>query len=445
MRLPAERVPFDAVVSTAIAATVVAFACGSSSVAQLNSAGKPARWALLLVLAALAAVWAWTRRGRTALTPLVAAAAAVFVALGLLSAGWSVDPRLSFERAVTLALLLGTAALLAAAGAPGRVVAGVLAGVAAVALAGLVVLAVDRSAAVSPASYEVPSRYQGLGENPNTVPLLLALGVPLAVTVCAGGRRRRSVGVALLVLFVGSIVASGSRGALAAAAVGAVAAVLVTPLPRRTRLAAAAGAIAVAGVGAWIESLPKPAVARAPARASSTAAAQPKPQKQPRYLDVDNYYPLDADVGGPLPGGGQPTVRRSFLSSSGRLDAWTGAIHQATKRPLLGFGFGTEAKVFVDRYYYFVGGLPENSYIGLFLQLGAVGLVAFLALMAALALAAVRALRRPEGRIALSVLLSALVLALVQSYVYSVGNIGTVTFWICAFLGAAVVAPRAQV
>jgi hypothetical protein len=35
-----------------------------------------------------------------------------------------------------------------------------------------------------------------------------------------------------------------------------------------------------------------------------------------------------------------------------------------------------------------------------------------------------------------------LVIALVQSYVYSVGNIGTATVWICGFLAAASVARR---
>ena len=36
-----------------------------------------------------------------------------------------------------------------------------------------------------------------------------------------------------------------------------------------------------------------------------------------------------------------------------------------------------------------------------------------------------------------------LLLGMVQSYIYSVGNIGTVTVWVCAFLGGAVVSRRA--
>ena len=40
-------------------------------------------------------------------------------------------------------------------------------------------------------------------------------------------------------------------------------------------------------------------------------------------------------------------------------------------------------------------------------------------------------------------LIVGLVLACVQSYLYSVGNIGTVTVWVCAFLAGAVASRRA--
>ena len=50
--------------------------------------------------------------------------------------------------------------------------------------------------------------------------------------------------------------------------------------------------------------------------------------------------------------------------------------------------------------------------------------------------------RRPESTVSLAVIAVALTLAVVQSYIYSVGDIGTVTVWVCAFLGAAAVARR---
>jgi O-antigen ligase len=130
-------------------------------------------------------------------------------------------------------------------------------------------------------------------------------------------------------------------------------------------------------------------------------------------------------------------VRRSFLSSSGRVEAWKGALRQAEQRPLLGYGFGTESRVFVDRYYTFVAGLPENSYVGLALQLGTLGVLALLGLVAILVLPARRALLGPRRTLVAActgAVLAGLVLAGVQSYVYAVGNIAAATFWICAFL-----------
>ncbi len=159
-------------------------------------------------------------------------------------------------------------------------------------------------------------------------------------------------------------------------------------------------------------------------------------------MNVEATYPLDADVGRPLPGDGEPWKPRSFFGASGRGVAWTGAIEQAAGRPLLGYGFGTEGKVFVDRYLTFVGGLTENSYIGLALQLGIVGLALLLALVVAPG-------RQPGGprsagagrslaAACLGVLAAGLAVAVIQSYFYSVGNIAAAALWITAFLLPAV-------
>ena len=158
-------------------------------------------------------------------------------------------------------------------------------------------------------------------------------------------------------------------------------------------------------------------------------------------MNVEDYYPLDADIGRPLPGGGEPSKPRSFFGASGRSVAWTGAIEQAVGRPLVGYGFGAERDVFVDRYYTFVGGLVENSYIGLALQLGVVGLVLLLVLVATLVVTGWPALAGPERCLAaacLGVLAAGLAIAATQSYVYSVGNIATAALWITAFLLPAV-------
>ncbi len=423
-----------------------AFACGSSSVHVVRQIGQPVRWGALLVLFALAVGWVVERRESLLLPRAVMVATCAFAAVALVSALWSVDPRLSAERAVSLGILFATAVLLAqaCAGRPGeaaRVLLGVLGGAAAVALAGLIVLVAAHGSSIEPATIGSPTRYQGLGENPDTAALLFAVTLPIAVWILLWSRgwRHRAIGAGIALLLFGSIVASGSRGALIAAGAGALVPALAWGgRTRRTVMAGAAVAAAIA-FGAFLETVPQrnPNAAVAPAVVGS---ARP-PAKPSRYLNAEAGYPLDADVGRPLPGNGEPWKPRSFFGASGRSVAWTGAIDQAAGRPLVGYGFWTEREVFVDRYYTFVGGLTENSYIGVALQLGIVGLVLLAGLVITLAVTGWPALAGPERALAaacLGVLVAGLAIAAIQSYVYSVGNNATAAFWITAFLLPAV-------
>jgi hypothetical protein len=432
----------QALVPVLLAATVFGFAAGSSSVAWVLRGAHDVRWAVLLVLCAAAAAWAW--RAPLELPRATLALTGGFVALAFLSATWSVAPRTTVERSLSLAILLATAALLAAAPRRRlpdleRIVLGLLGGAAAVAVAGLVVLALSRSDAVAPSSYQVPSRFRGFGQNANTAALLFALAVPLAlgVTLAARTRGRRLLGVVTLCLFCGSIVASGSRGGLLAAAVGALAPALAWSGRGRRAALALGGVTLFVLLGAGVGTLNKPDPLEPPKAQSPSAPAATKPPPEPRYLDAEGSYPLANEVGLPPPGGGQPLVRRSLFGASGRGRAWLGAFDVAERRPLLGFGFGTESRAFVDRYYGFRSNLPESSYLGVTLQVGALGLLAFLAAVGSLVASARTALRGPGRLLAaacLGAVLAGLANAVVQSYIYAVGNIGTATFWIAAFL-----------
>jgi hypothetical protein len=436
------RSPLELVVPVVAGATVFAFAAGSSSVAQIVEPARAARWVAVLVLLAVAAAWALERRNGRQLPPVAVVGPVVFVGLALVSAAWSVTPRLSVERAVSFALLIAAALAVAVAvrghgGDAERVLLGIVGGAVAVALAGVVTLAAAHDRAVVHASIEVPSRYQGFGENPNTAALLYAVAIPLAVglTLNAATRRRRAALLVAVVFLLGSTVASGSRGSLAAAALGSLV-VIGLGARGRTRVILIAAAIACAVAGAVIQSLPEPLPIR-PVASSPTATAPPPAPKPPRFQDAEAAYPLSEDIGKPLPGGGEPTRRRRFFGGSGRGEAWLGTLRLAEQRPLLGYGFGTEQKVFVDRYYAFVGGSPENTYIGIALQLGAFGLLGLLGSIAALLVAGRPALRSPARSVALACLgavTAGLTIAVVQSYIYSAGSIAAASFWIPLFL-----------
>jgi hypothetical protein len=452
-----------------LAFTVFAFACASSTVDLFELVGRPLRWLCLTALAILAIATVAARRSpvsepsntvlqapgpRNGAGPTVSntvlqsrwallVPAGLFVGLGLVSAGWSIDARLSFGRAASLGVLAVAAGALAvlAAGDRGlarRLLLAILAGAVAVAAIGLAVLAIVYSDAVQPASEQYPARYRGMGQNPNTMPLLFAVALPLAAWWLWQARSLRDrVGAAGAILLLdGSIVASGSRGAMLAGFAATLLFVLVAAPTARVRalLGAAALTAVVASVG----------IAQIPNATTGKAPRVPPPGDR----NAQDVLPLEGEIGrGPLDRPAPP-IRRRLFGASGRARAWEGALDQSADRPALGYGFGTEEKVFVDRFYYFRSAVPENSYIGLVLQLGAAGLALFLALALALLLAAWSALRLAAGAerrmvaAAGAVLVSGLVLGLTQSYFVSVGNVAVGSVWICAAIAAGLGARR---
>src|SRR5437899_600211 len=113
MPRPPRGLGLDQVIPFVLGGAVFAFACGSSAVPSVERAGHSLRWVLLFLLLALAASAALRERARPRISALVIGAAAALGVLALASTTWSVDPRLTFERAATLAVMLVTVALLA--------------------------------------------------------------------------------------------------------------------------------------------------------------------------------------------------------------------------------------------------------------------------------------------------------------------------------------------
>jgi O-antigen ligase len=392
-------------VVVALTVTVFAFAAGSSIENRVLVYARPGRWICLFLLLGVALVCAavsWTRN-RVPWTFL--GLAATLIALALASAAWSVDASLSLRRAGSLAALFAIAAALLVT-SQRRVLLGLLAGAVAVGIAGLGTLAVDHHAAVQPASTQYPARFQGFEQNPDTAALLFALVIPIAAYLLLTARTAlaRVVLAAALLLFAGSITASGARGPMLGGLVGTLVVVAAATRGRR-RLVLAAVTLALFGACLGISRIPE----AKPAAAASSS--------------------------------GSPPIRRTLFTSSGRRAAWVGAIHQAEDRPIAGYGFGTEVLVFVDRYAAFDSDLVENSYIGAALQLGIAGLVLLFGVVFAALGPFARAPSRGIQAASAGVAAAALVVAITQSYLFSVGNIGTATAWIALFLVARQPAP----
>lgn len=317
--------------------------------------------------------------------------------------------------------------------AVGQLLLGILAGAGILAVGGLVTLALDSDRALVPATTGTPTLYNGLGSNPNAIALLFAISLPLVVWafVEAESAVGKGVAAALFLLLDGSLVASGARGALLGAFAGVIAFVLVLRLSGRRRRALVAAAIALFAVSVVAWEL-APTAERNPVLNPEFGSEVPINERDAQFI-----RPLQNEIAlGHL----AQRFEEGMLGTNGRSQAWVGALRQAWERPLLGYGFGTEEQVFVDRYYPFVGGRPENSYVGTVLQLGLTGFVLLAGLLAAVLVTGLRALGRLAGHdrrtaaICLALVVCGLVLALTQSYLTSVGSTPTFPFWLAAFV-----------
>jgi hypothetical protein len=465
-----------------LAATVFAFIMGSSSVATAVRYGHNLRWALLTLLAVLSVVFGW--RNRHVIPRALVAALGAFGGVALLSATWSVRPQLSVERAISFLLLVAVATFVAAGAAESQrrlelVLVGLLAAPVSAALLGLFLFVFDHSLAVQAESAYMPARLRGFGENPNTLAMLFALVLPIAVwkTVASGMRGRLFFG-AIGALLYGSILLSGSRGAIFASAAGVVLFVLLCV--RSVRVLVPTVVVLIAFFGATYKvagGRPTRSVATASPASVTTATAPtttttpsgqttttttttpptgnaigPRPAETrftvtllPNGIGPIPFPPEENEIGFP----GLYEYKPILAYGSGRVYAWLSAIRQGLARPLLGFGFGTEADVFVDRFYIFEGAFTENSFVGIFLQLGIVGVLLLLTPFVLIAAAALRAVRRSDlDRTVIAIgagtCAAGFVIAFFQSYLYSVGNVATLTLWIVVFMALTSLVPVAR-
>jgi len=464
-----------------LAVCIVGFTCGSSSIPAVKSDAQSLRWIPLFVLWVVGVALAARLRGLTlrGATAAVVLLGGFFVGLMLVSTSWSGDPSLTFERAVSFAIVLtATGALGVASAREPRLarllLGGIVAGIGIVTAVGLLMLLWREGYAAQLRAPSVAWRFRGLGENPNTVSMLAGVATPIivwAIFSAATVARRVAAGATLVMAYV-TISLSGSHGAILAAFAGTIVFGLFL-VPRRKGFVAVVvttlaffGAVRVSQIPhtTTVGGIPAPSVATSSAPATSkpggsgAGSSKGTPHK-PNHVVPPKVVPpkvvppkvvppkvvpppttdlpmdgLSSEVGAPSPG------KRTLLGNSGRVQAWRGAIEQGNERPILGYGFGTEEHVFFDRYQTFEGDRPENSFVGLYLDLGLVGLVAFLAFCLSILITGMRGLLRLTGsertmmQASLGAGVAGATVMVVQSFVYSAGDVATLTFWMCAML-----------
>ncbi len=128
---------------------------------------------------------------------------------------------------------------------------------------------------------------------------------------------------------------------------------------------------------------------------------------------------------------------------SSRTEKWMAGLQYLIQRPLLGYGFGTEDKLFAyhgvqENLYVRTGSYLHNAYLGLALQLGLIGALLLYLPLLILFVNTVRIsinFSTDDFNIAcLSVLLVGMISAVASSDIYSMGNSKSVPFWISVML-----------
>ncbi len=428
----------DAAATFVVAAAILGAAAGSSVQFDVWQVGRPVRWILLAVLLLFGLVRAAVARATWTISALTAFALASFCGIALVSTAWSVNGHGTLVRALGVTATISAAAAIAGStrSSPtlaARVLDGVLAAALVVAIAGFVYWLISPSHAVVAATTEYPSRYQGIEQNPNTAPLLFAFGAAVAFSRALRARDAwlRAFFVLALLVLAASIVASASRGGLLGAFAGVLVVAAQGPRALRHRVALSALTVAALVVGAWVMTLPN-ALPAGPAPATRSAT---------KTADAEDVLPLSQEIGNPWWTHRAGGSERSLFNTSIRARALGGTFDRIEQRPIAGYGFGTEQWAFVNRYYAYDSQNPENGYVGILLQIGAVGLAVFLAMLAVCVGAGVRALSATRDGVAVATLgatAAGLTLGLSQSFFHGPGSIAYVAFWMSLLLTATI-------
>ncbi len=424
-----------ALVPALIPVLLVLLAFGSSQFSFLRTIGSSGKFVALGALAAWlpVALVLDRRRALRTLSELrgVGVFLLMFVLLAAVSTTWSDAPGSSRDFAGGLAFLFLAMVVTVwrsarALGGPGPLVEAALVGVAAIVVGQVLALVVVPHEALLTGTAE--RRFRGFLESPNTIAAYV-FALPPAVwwTLRARGLRR-AVGVAVIVVFCIEILYSGTRLAIVLVALVVVLHALAARFGGRVAVTAAAVATAFA-VAVTI-------------------------------IAVEGY-----GESGNWPSALRPST---IPTLSGRTEAWAAAGTMIERRPLTGYGIGTETEELVryravaqrslstclnlglspdpcdtvparsERLVNFSGNYFHNSFLGLAVQLGAIVAILW-AVFLGVCLARV-GLAVPRSRNSLAAALftalpAALIWAFYSTYLWNPGAAVTSLFWLFFTLG----------
>ena len=386
-----------------------------SSFEALKHLGMNARWGALAGLGLVVASTLATRSARRAIVIIAAVGA-----LLLTSVTWSIDPMLTFQRAIAYTLVVGVTygLTLSVASHDARQRSLMLRLAFAAALVTVLTLVVLATGADQAVMHGADSGLvRGITESSNTFGELVALAIPL--WLAALDRRGRGWTLGSLAVLGGSevlILLSGSRTGVIIAALATLAYLVARRRGQMVTLAAIVSAVVVLGyweVGRTTSLIPQAA------RLGSVRQG--------------------IDAGDPPVASANRTSRwNAFLS--GRDEAWQASWDLFVERPVLGYGFGSGDRVFERhgiRFPTFVGNDPNNGYIRAVLELGVLGGAAFLSVLVGALAVALASLRRgphaPGDATAVALLIAICIGALTETFIVAPGTPWAFLFWIAVW------------
>ena len=456
---------------------------------QLIEFGKVGRWVGLVLLGSVPLIVSARNLALPRRVMTVDIIAVIFLSVALLSSLYSLNPRTTILRTLSVVLMYGAVFwgiwIYADARGPESVVRVIIIVAAFAMCLHLIVALVDPVG-----SFPYQGRFRGWAHNPGTLGTQVSLLLPLVLwKIMERPRWQLWVLIGLMLL---SLIVSQSRSELVAAEV-AVLYFLFRARPHHKRQALlGGGAVFMACVG-WLYigsrvSLLDQQPKVVPSADSSVVISKPESSQGSSNVDVApkdqvvstgssstdvdlmdrsvNTESSGADIShedSPVSTGSreleitvdqgaketkpwyrQPSGRNlHILTLSHRTTKWALGMEFLAERLLLGFGFGTEDQLFQSQrvdpnLYFYSGWYIHNSYLGLAVQLGLTGFALFYVPLGLLVCREVKygaSVQQPLLRSAiLAVVLGSLVSAVMTSWLYSMGNESALLFWICVML-----------